>query len=173
MISLNASPTLFGIYLLVGLEGVILSLIALWMLRQQKFLHSLSLSLRDLERYNREAQRDLLLILRSNLGFQEIPPGGQSDGVSHEYPSFPRQKASETDNETNRLSLEEVRLLVALSGEKQLDRQSLASNLKNLEGFNNLEAKLKSLRDKGYIFYSDVSDVLAILPKGLHYLGPF
>ena len=84
MISLNASPSLFRIYLLVGLEGVILSLIALWMLRQQKFLHSLSLSLRDLERYNREAQRDLFLILRSNLGFQEIPPGDESDGVSHE-----------------------------------------------------------------------------------------
>ncbi len=61
MISLEASPSLLGIFLLGVLT--ILCLLLLWMLRQRKFPHELFRTLHELERRNREAQKDLSSIL--------------------------------------------------------------------------------------------------------------
>jgi hypothetical protein len=139
------------------------------MLRQQKFLHELSRTLHDLERRNREAQRDLFLILRSYMGPRDIPTSGQVQGAGQENRLAPQPKRSEARE--GGLTLDEVRLLVALATNTQSEPESLTHILKSVKDFNDLETKLGSLRDKGFIFYSDLSDVVVLLPKVHHYLG--
>lgn len=169
MNSLEVYSCLLGLSVLVALGGAILCLTLFWMLRQQKFLHELFRTLHDLERRNREAQRDLFLILRSYLGFREVPTHGQVEGVGPENRSaVSRDKESEAGGRNQELTLDEVQLLVALStGEPK----SLAEIRKSAKDFDDPEARLRLLRDKGFIFYSDGSDVVVVLPKALPYLG--
>lgn len=171
MIAVNEFLPDLGIFVLGALGGTVLCLMLLWMLRQQKFLHELFLTLRDFEQRNREAQRDLFLILRRHLGFSEIPDNGQTEGGGLEIRRGPPDKGPQTNKESYGLTLDEVRLLVAVATGEESGFKSFAGILKSVKGFYNLESKLRSLREKGFIFYSDLSDVVAILPKGRHYLG--
>lgn len=177
---MEVSAPLIVIAVLGALGGIILSLFLLWMLRQQKFLHELFLTLRNLEQRNREAQRDLFLILGRYLGLpvparqtglRKIPPNGKAEGAPHEKSRVLSYKGSETKGDTSGLTLDEVRLLIAVATGEESSPKSLSGILKSGKGFYDLEAKLSSLRNKGFIFYSDLSDVVAILPKGRHYLG--
>lgn len=157
------SRLLFWVFLLGGLGGAALCLFLLWMLRQQKFLNELFHTLRNLERQNREAQRDLFLILRSHLGALDIPTNGHARATQGEEP--------ENREKVHGLTLDEVKLLVALSRAGGTKPASLGGILKGVKGLIQPEAKLRSLREKGYVFYSDVSEAVVILPKGQNYLG--
>ncbi len=171
MNSLEVSSYLLGLSVLVTSGGAVLCLTLLWMLRQQKFLRGLFCTLRDLEQQNRETQQDLVFILRSCLDFWEAPPYGQVDGASPENHSTVSQpKESEAGERTQELTPDEVQLLVALSPIEPLRPKSLAEILKSVKGFDDPEARLRSLRDKGFIFYSDCSDVVVVWPKAYPYL---
>jgi len=163
MTSTDVAFSYLWIVMLGALGSAILVVLPFWMLRQQKFLHELFLAVRDLEERSREAQRDLFLILCSHLG---LPHDGQAIG-----PSIHRPKGPETKQGGYGLTLDEVRLLVALSKGGESGPGSISDISKSLKGVSNLEAKLRSLRNKEFIFYSDLTDMVVILPKGEHYLG--
>jgi hypothetical protein len=160
---------LLVISLLGALGGAVLLALPFWMLRQQRFLHELLLTVRDLEERSREAQRDLFLILWSHLDLRDMPHNGQQAGSK--TPSIRRPQGPETKQGASGLTVDEVRLLVALSKVGDSELASIADILKSLKGLGNLEAKLRSLRNKEFIFYSDLSDTVVILPKGRQYLG--
>jgi len=156
------------IVMLGALGSAILVVLPFWMLRQQKFLHELLLTVRDLEERSREAQRDLFLILWSHVGLRDMPHNGQQTASKN---SIHPPKETETRQGAYGLTVDEVRLLVALSKGGESENASLSDIFKRLKGLTNLETKLRSLRDKEFIFYSDLGDMVVILPKGQHYLG--
>lgn len=168
----EVSSFLLGIFVLVALEGVIFCLLLLmsnrhWMRHQQKFLHEFFRTLHGLEQRNQEAQRDLFLILSSHLDLRKAPGHGQVARAGSEEGSVgARGKESKVRGKGQELSPEEIQLLVTLStgGSKSLAKIHIDENS------DNLECRLRSLRDKGFIFYSDYSDRVAVLPKAHSYL---
>lgn len=168
----EVSSFLLGISVLVALEGVIFCLLLLmshrhWMHYQQKFLHEFFRTLDNLEQRNQKAQRDLFLILSSHLDLRKAPVHGQVAGADSDEGSVgARQKESEIREKGQELSPDEIQLLLTLStgGSKSLAKIHID------ESADNLECRLRSLRDKGFIFYSDYSDRVAVLPKAHSYL---
>lgn len=162
------SSFVLGISALVVQGGTILCLMLLWLLHQKEFLHEVFLTLHSLEARNQQAQRDLFLILRSYLGFHEVPVHGPVAGADFRVASgAARYEESKAREKAKGLSPDEIQLLVTLStgGSK-----SLAKIRKGDESADNLESRLCSLRDKGFIFYSEYSDRVAILPKAHSYI---
>ncbi len=139
---------------LLALEGLALCLILFWLLRQQSFLQELFHTLSNLERRNREAQRDLFLILQSSLGFQRYPLQNPEAGLP--YPQL---------GGSRELTPGELVLLALLStkGASSLTEIRKAAST-------DLESTLQALRDKGFIFFSDFSDQLVLAPEAYAYL---
>ncbi|MBI4488991.1 MAG: hypothetical protein HY694_07880 [Deltaproteobacteria bacterium] len=173
--SMNArevSSFLLGIFVLVALEGVIFCLLLLmsnrhWMRHQQKFLHEFFRVMHDLEQRNQKVQQDLFFVLRSNLDFQRDPSRDPRARAGSEEGSVgARCEESKVRGKGQELSPDEIQLLVTLStgGSKSLAKSHVG------ESSENLEYRLRSLRDKGLIFYSDYSDRVAVLPKAHSYL---
>lgn len=166
------SSFLLGISVLVALEGVIFCLLLLmgyrhWMRYQERFLHEFFRTLHGLEQRNQEAQRDLFLILSSHLDLRKAPGHGQVAGAGPaEDPAGVRGEESKVRGKGQELSSDEIQLLVMLStgGSRSLAKIHMSV------GADNLECRLRSLRDKGFIFYSDYSDRVAVLPKARSYL---
>jgi predicted transcriptional regulator len=77
-----------------------------------------------------------------------------------------RWKQAEVEEKGRELSPNEIELLAALStgGSKSL------AEIHTGESSDRLEPRLRLLRDKGFIFYSDYSDRVALLPKAQSYL---
>jgi len=159
----ESSSFLLGIFVLVALEGVIFWLLLLmsdrhWMRQQQKFLHEFFRILHDLEQRNQKAQWELFLTLRRHLDLHKAPVRGQTARADSEE--------SEVAGKGEELSPDEIQLLVALlaGGSKSLAEIHIG------ESSDDLEPRLRSLRDKGLIFYSDYSDRVAVLPKAHSYI---
>ena len=80
-------------------------------------------------------------------------------GASPEnHSTVSQHKKSEAGGRTQELTPDEVQLLVALSPIEPSRPKSLAEILKSVKGFDDPEARLRSLPDEGFIFYSDCSD---------------
>jgi hypothetical protein len=167
----EVSSFLLGIFILVALEGVILCLLLLrsnkhWMRHQQRFLREFFRTMHDLEERNQRVQWDLLLTLRSRLDPRRAHAHGQAARADEENSAGARRENSQVGGGDHELSPDEIQLLVALStrGSKSL------AEIHTGENSDNLEPRLRSLRDKGLIFYSDYSDRVAVLPRARSYI---
>jgi hypothetical protein len=164
----EVSSFLLGTSVLVALEGVIFGLLLLrsnkrWMRQQQRFLHEFFRALHDLEQRNQRAQWDLLLTLRGHLGVRK---GQAARAGSEDGSAAARRQESKVGGEDQGLSPDEMELLAALAagGSKSL------AEIHTGENADSLESRLHSLQAKGFIFYSDYSDRVAVLPKAQSYL---
>lgn len=164
----EVSSFLLGTSVLVALEGVIFGLLLLrsnkrWMRQQQRFLHEFFRALHDLDQRNQRAQWDLLLTLRGHLGVRK---GQAARAGSEDGSAAARRQESKVGGEDQGLSPDEMELLAALAagGSKSL------AEIHTGENADSLESRLHSLQAKGFIFYSDYSDRVAVLPKAQSYL---